>query len=112
MSNNLIKVLCKTMVRDEVNKYLLTHKKYRLPTRQDIKELISKNCIIKDTWFIIDEMTKFNKEDNNFHEMFPDQTYPTICRIINNEVIFVIGSPFIKYTVVVVNKDRDGIKNN
>ena len=87
------KRLEKKMTHSEAKLYEKTHKKWRM-----VKEIdIPFSCLLDEEWTLVDKVVKYKEGDERFHPMFPDQKYPTICRVVKDKLQMTEGSPHILY---------------
>ena len=93
-----IKILSESMVLPQAKEYVATEE-YRIVTRDDIEEIDD----LPTDWFLVDEVTTHEHGEAGFHDSFPEQEYPTICRAARGEIAYSEGSPRVKYRILLVS---------
>jgi len=96
MSKRKEKRLEKKMTYAEAKRYEKTHKKWRMISEADIHL----SGLLDEEWTLVDKVVKYKDGDDGFHSMFPDQIYPTVCRVVKDKLQIAEGSPHFLYRVL------------
>jgi len=94
------KRLEKKMTYAEAKEYSENHSEWELAKREDLPF----SRIVDHEWTLFDEVTSHVQGESGFHELFPNQEYPSIFRVIDDKMFITEGSPCILYRVLLVKK--------